>query len=205
MNLTKKKQKEIRGFVLKKIPEVIEALKIKDEIIKILVDNVLENISKEEKYVIDNYPEVINFQFSEDKYYLRNKHNSIYLSGECDSGNSVIKPKYKRYRKYYSWETESNYDCEEVFELSEIYYEDFQKIYPNIPNTYEKNLSNLKEVISEDKLENLIIKIDKFNSLLVIAEKKLSKLNTILTSNLINLNDMRKNCPKLYKIIKDGK
>lgn len=202
MNLTKKKQKEIRELVLKKIPEVIEALKVKDEIIKILVDNVLENISKEEKYVIDNYPEVINFQFSEDKYYLRNKHNSIYLSGEDDS---VIKPKYKRYRKYYNWGNESNYDCEEVFELSEIYYEDFQKIYPNIPNTYEKDLSNLKEVISEDKLEDLIIKIDKFNSLLVIAEKKLSKLNTILTSNLINLNDMRKNCPKLYKIIKDGK
>lgn len=201
MNLTKKKQKEIRGFVLKKIPEVIEALKIKDEIIKILVDNVLENISKEEKYVIDNYPEVINFQFKEETYYLRNKYNSIYLSGdEC-----VIKPKYKRYRKYHNWANESDYDCEEVFELSEIYYEDFQKIYPNIPNTYKENLSNIKEVISENKLEDLINKIDKFNSLLVIAEKKMSKLNTILTSNLINLNDIRKNCPKLYKIIKDGK
>lgn len=198
MNLTKKKQKEIRELVLKKIPEVIEALKIKDEIIKILVDNVLENISKEEKYVIDNYPEVINFQFSEETYYLRNKNNSIYLSGEDDSENSVIKPKYKRFRKYYSWGNESNYDCEEVFDLSEIYYEDFQKIYPNIPNTYEKDLSNLKEVISKNKLEDLIIKIDKFNSLLVIAEKKLSKLNTILTSNLINLNDMKK---KLSKII----
>ena len=130
MNLTKKKQKEIRGLVLKRIPEVIEALKIKDEIIKILVDSVLENISKEEKYVIDNYPEVINFQFSEDEYYLRTKHNSIYLSGEDDNKNSVIKPKYKRFRKYYSWGNENNYDCEEVFDLSEIYYEDFKK---NIP------------------------------------------------------------------------
>lgn len=202
MNLTKKKQKEIRELIVKKIPEVKKALQIKKEIIQILVDGALKRLNKYEKYLIKNYPEVIRFQYNTEKYYEKNKHNSIHISGE-DSEKSLIKPKYKRTRRYY-WENNNDYCSDEVFDLSEIYYEDFKEITQNIPFTYNFNLSNIDFIFSNEELSVLIEKIDSFNSYLVIAEKKLQKLNTILTSNLINLNDLKKNCPGLYKIIKYG-
>lgn len=200
MNLTLKKRKQIRSELIKKIPEVQKALELKKEIVNRLITESLSLLTEEEKWLFENYPELIQLQFkfskSDPNYYARNKHNSLIISGN----DTVFEKVYNRDRRCYYYGNLNEYNSEEIFNMGEIYLIDIPNNFPKIFN--KEDLSDFGEIFNKEVTDWFAKNIKIFNTYLMEAEKKLSKIEKILSSEMINLIDIKKNCPGLYNVIK---
>ena len=193
MNISLVKQKEIRNRIKDMIPEIIEARKLKKEIITIITTISRSDLSDSEKYLFENFPKITN-----------SLTGSRYLKLD---GNGFCSNPISKHCSYYGWSNE--YNESEIFR--EIYLvggdkvsdEFFENLLNNCPDLIKGDFSNILNYIKDDnEKQELIKKVSNFINYLRIAEKKLSRLNKIISSKEIGLLDIKEYSPKLYKIIK---
>lgn len=193
MNISLVKQAKIRDRIMNQVPEIIEARKLKKEIAKILVNSAINSLSVHEKYMYENYPDLMISHAGVGHLYIDG-------TGFCD--NPITK------HSYWSWTRE--YSEKDVFD--EVYfgkynrnkdlYEYFDKLFKGCPELFNGNCSNILDLVDEETKQLLKDLVTKFINCLREAEKKMSKVNKILTSKEIGLNDIKKYSPKLYNQIK---
>ena len=190
MNISLVKQANIRGRILDKVPEIIEARKLKKEIAKIIVDEAKNNLSDSEKFMYENYPKIMMSHSGVG-------HLRVDGKGFCD----------KPITNYSYWSWTNVYSEGEVFK--EVYfssykkdYDYFNELFNNCPDIIYADCSGILNIVNEETKLMLKDLVSKFINCLREAEKKMSRINTILTAKEISLNDIKKHSPKLYNIIK---
>ena len=191
MNISLVKQEKIRRRVLDKIPEIIEARKLKKEIAKIITTEARNSLSPSEKYMSENYPNIMHIYHNAARLYIDG-------TGFCD--NPIAS------HSYWSWTKE--YRDSEIFK--EVYFckpveqeKYFNDIFNGCPFIIHHDCSGILDIIKDDETKQVLIDlVTRFVNCLREAERKMSKLNTILCSKEIGLNDIKNYSPKLYNIIK---
>ena len=192
MNISLIKQLKIRGRILDKIPEIIEARKLKKEIAKIIVTEAKKNLSECEKFMYENFPGIM-------MSYSDAGRICIDGSGFCD--NPITNHSY-----WSSWSNE--YNEQEIFK--EVYFckdkncrDYYNNLFNGCPSTISYNCNNVLDIVSDETIKQALKDlVTRFINCLREAEKKMSKINIIISSKEISLNDVKKYSPKLYKIIK---
>lgn len=188
MNISLKKQKKIRERLIEKLPEIIKARKLKKEIMEFLIETAFANLTEDERYIYENFPGLID---------VYEGTSNLRITGEGFCENTIN-------CRYYCWNNE--YDSNEVFR--EAYFNPsytkntFDNLIESCPKLFRDNCSDILPLLNPTDQEKLKNKVNKFINYLIIAEKKLSKVSTIISSREINLSDIKKYSPKLYREIK---
>ena len=193
MNLSLVKQKKIREIILDKLPEIIEARKLKKEIAETVVSIAKNSLTDDEKYIIEKHPGVISV-------YDSSSNIRIDGTGFVENDNDSICG-----YSYYCWSNE--YHSNEVF--NEVYFNKgyksnyFDEIFKDCPRLFSYCCKEVLDLVkTEEEKDALKKKVKKFIELIKISEKKMSKVNTIISAKEIGLRDIKEHSPKLYNIIK---
>ena len=196
MNITLTKQKMIRKKVLIYIPSYQKAVNLKKEIYLLIQKLSIDSLSKEEKYLYDNYRELITTScFSQSCLGI------VFFGYSGFKDPSICSKELPYYNKYCYC---SEYNKEEVFRLAhrEIEgYADFSDIAGGIPNVFQ-SLEDIKKAYPNEYIE-LGKLSEEFITNLVEAEKTMALLDKILNNPELGLRDIKRVFPKLYNLIKE--
>lgn len=184
MNLTGKLKREIRKKVLEQLPNYKQALELKEKIAVNISEFLINQLNDSERELLREYPCFI-------KHRLLPSLDPKQIDDEFLM--DIKLPPYREIR--YSWDSNTEYECGEVFRVLVKKQSDTESIVSLIDN-----ISDLKSLDSE-LYNNILTSVRELCELLVEVNIVMIKIDTILNADFIDLPTVKKDFKELYDII----